>query len=686
MRSFSPRLTASRIQACALLLATVLLALPTALWAQAGGDVATAAVVRFDDKTGRNSELLEVKATDAVALALADSKEFLVTPAREVDREIKALALTPPLSETEATRLGKRLDVDSICYGDILAATVDTRTGKGDVKLQIMMLNVEAAEVLDGATVDVATKAVPGWSGTEADILNEALREAAEQGVARTLATRVRRGTVEAVLPSGTSEINLGSQDGAAPGMKLVVMRPVYLRELETVTLRKLGYLEISRIQPDICYADPLRDVAPRTGDYVLRVYQPYVEVKAEAAKKDRSNLFWGGLTAFALLGLVGIATGTNEGSEPLTPISYLHQDSMGDVPRIRVELPQWDRAFAHLLFRGPSRAFPAEPYWLQEVSTRGMGEENIKQIDDLPDAYPQKTRTITVSFRNEDGDPETAEVECIWVHTQLDPGSTHYHRVQRVTKPQFPPGTNPPIGNAGGTDNVFQGPDENEINQDYEFPMIGQATQPCGPVTFILPPQLISPAPNPLPQGTNAITFEWAPSVGADEYMVEVFADTDPNGLGQPIFRRTGIRPRGATTISETWNPSAGDLEADSFYYWRVGARKGLEIGSGGQGVPRVGYSPNEVTGYVLSVMRSFPTAPIPPGPLSAKGDRTGPVPGIGTPSGVGLGTSVDDPPARGGRDRKPKPDRRPGKPPRGGFASPGGAPVIRDGGWGTR
>ncbi|MBM3498628.1 MAG: hypothetical protein FJX74_08135, partial [Armatimonadetes bacterium] len=375
MRSFSPRLQTPRlplIVSWALVTAMVLAALPAALWAQAG-DVATTAVVRFDDRTGRNSELLEVKATDAVALALSDSREFLVTPAREVDREVKALALTPPLSTVEAVRLGKRLDVDSVCYGDIISAAVDTRTGKGEVQLQVMMLDVEAAEVLDGATVAVATKPVPGWSGTEADILNEALREAAEEAVARTLATRVQRGTIEAVLPSGTAEINLGSQDGAAAGMKLVVMRPVYLKELETVTLRKIGYLEVSRIQPDICYADPIKDVAPRTGDYVLRVYQPHAVVQAEAAKQDRMKFLWG-LGTIAILGaLVGIATGTNEGTQPLTPISYLHQDAMGDVPKIRLDLAEWDKAFGHLLFRGPSRNFPADPYWLVEVFTRGM-------------------------------------------------------------------------------------------------------------------------------------------------------------------------------------------------------------------------------------------------------------------------------------------------------------------------
>jgi len=461
MRSFSPRSNARHVSLLGawVVLAALAATLPAALWAQ-GGDVTTTAVVHFTDTTQRKSTLLEAKATDAVALALSDSKEYLVTPAREVDREVQALGLRPPLSMTEAVRLGKRLDVDCICVGQILDASVNSATGRGQVRLQIMMADVEAAEYLDGATVTTETKAIPGWSGTEADILNEGLRQGAEEAVARMLATRVRRGTIEAVLPSGTCEINLGSQDGAATAMKLVVMRPVYLKELETVTLRKIGYLEISRLQPDMCYADPLRSVAPRTGDYVIRVYEPYVVVKAAAAKQDRTKFVWG-LVSLALVGaLAGIATGGNEGTAPRTPISYLYQDAAGLPPTIRVEfLGDRDRAFGHLLFRGPTRYFPADPYWLVEVFTRGMGQQSIKYMDDLPDAYPQKDVTIEVTFRDEGGDFTTETIDCTYVHPQLDPGATYYHRVQKATKPQFPPGTNPPIGSTGGTDQVAQGP-----------------------------------------------------------------------------------------------------------------------------------------------------------------------------------------------------------------------------------
>jgi len=596
------------------------LALPAVLGAQAG-QVATTAVVKFQDKTGRRSALLEAKATDAVALALADSKEYLVTPSREVDRELQSLGLQPPLGTVEAVRLGKRLDVDSVCLGEVLKATVDDRAGSATIQLQLLMVDVDAGELLDGATVSTSTKAIPGWTGTEADILNEALRQGAAEVVERMLSTHIRRGTVEVVLPTGACEINLGSQDGVQPGMKLVVLRPVYLRELETVTTRKIGWLEVAQTQPDLSYANPVRNVAPRTGDYVLRVYEPHAVVEKATAAQDRTKFLWGAGAVALLLAFAGIATNGNEGSPPPTPISYLYQDdyTQGRPPTIRVEFMNRDKAFGHLLFRGPTRYFPADPYWLVEVSTRGMGAGTVLAMDDIPDAKPQEEITITVNYRDESGDWTTEDVDCTWVHPMLDAGSTYYHRVQRVTRPQFPPGTNPPIsGGTGSTENVFQGPEDNEIDQGGDFPMLSQASEPAGPVTYITPVSLESPRENDVPQDPWSITFTCDPTDGADDYMIEVFDGSDPNGWGQPIWRRTGLRPTGSM-VTATWQPATGDLAENSTYWWHAGARKSTEVGPRGQGVPRVGVSPHEITGYVLSAMRAFQTTVIPPPPPGA-------------------------------------------------------------------
>jgi hypothetical protein len=240
--------------------------------------------------------------------------------------------------------------------------------------------------------------------------------------------------------------------------------------------------------------------------------------------------------------------------------------------------------------------------------------------------------------------------VECTWTHPALTPGETYFHKVRLVTKPQFPPGTNPPLSGTGGTENVFQNPD-NTITQGGDFPMISRPTREVGPVTYILSPQLKSPPENPLPQNPASITFEWEPTTGADEYCVQVFPASDPNGVGQPIFQRAGIRGQGSGTISETWLPATGDLQPNSLYYWRVGARKSTELLGRGQGMPRVGFGSTQVLGYVFSVMRSFPTPDFPPNPTGS--------------------TTQENLPAQSGAEvTKPV---RPGK--------GGGAPVVKGG-----
>ncbi len=612
---------ARRAIAVAVLVVIALAAIPVLALAQTR-DVTTTAVVTFTDKTMRNSPggLLEAKATDAVALALQDSREFLVTAARDVELELRNLGISPPLSNSQAVRLGRRLDVDSVAVGDVLAASVDDRTGKASVRMELRLIDVAAEEALDGAVADISTSGLPGWRGMEADALNEALRQAADTVVDSMLSTRVRRGTVEMVLPSGVCEIGLGSQDGVKRGMKMVVMRPIYIRDLEKVAMRKLGRIDVGEVQADICYAHAQTGVAPRTGDYALRVYEPLTQVNIARKKSDRTQLVAGAVALALLASFVAIGTGGNISTQAPVPISYIHQSAMGSTPVIRVEFTNNVKAWGHLLFRGHSAGFPADAPYLVEVSSGLGGEQSIKIIDDVPTAAASRDVTITINFRDEDGDPDTEDVDLTFSHPALVPGTTYFHAVRKVTEPNYPVGANPPLSQTGGVDGVTQDP-TNAIAAGSQFPMVSEATKVVGPVTYVLAAQLVSPPDNAPPQNTNSLTFEWNPTTGADEYMVEVFPASDPNGLQQPIFRRQGIRPRGAASLTETWTPATGDLQANTFYHWRVGARRSVELGGGkaGQGIPRVGFGSNEITGYVLSSMRSFLTAPIPPQPVGS-------------------------------------------------------------------
>ncbi len=657
-----------------LLSACVLAALPASLLAQ-GHEIATTAVVTFQDQSGRRSRLLETKATDAVALALAESKEYLVTPAADVERELKSLGLTPPLNTTEAVRLGRRLDVSSVTEGQILQASADPSSGRATVRLQILMVDVAAEEPLDGAVTAVETKGVPGYQGSEADLLNEALRQAAERSVDQMMATHVRRGTIEAVVSSGNCEINLGAQDGVQPGMDMVVMRPVYLRDLEKVVLRQIGQVKVAQVQADICYATPHANVAPRTGDYVLRIYEPATQTERAVAKKRTKSFAFGAMALGVLFGIVAVATGGNVSSSPgSTVISYLHQNGPGDgSPTIRVQYLAANVANGHLLFRGESAGFPPEAPYLVEVSGQ-QGEERLSFIDDVPASGGPFTRTITVEYVDESGAPATATVDCGWTHPALSPGQFYYHRIRRVDKPQLPPGSNPPIGKTGaiiasvtsgagspvsaglrrasGTRayRPFQDP-TNTITQSADFPMISEPSNVAGPVTYIQPSNLT--AVEGVPQNPNGpIDFTWSQTTGADEYMIQIFPAADPNGLGQPAFQMTGIRATGPGNVTKTLTFSP-PLAANSAFGWRVGSRNSLEATDNprGQGITQVTAGTTVLRGWVLTFMSPFTTnsAPPPPPSVAKRGRHLQPLPGSSTPPGAGAPGPVPAPPSRG-------------------------------------
>jgi hypothetical protein len=329
--------------------------------------------------------------------------------------------------------------------------------------------------------------------------------------------------------------------------------------------------------------------------------------------------------------------------------------------------------ANGHLLFRGEFAGFPPEAPYLVEV-TGQQGEERILFIDDIPTAYAETTRTITVQYVDETGEPVTATVDCTWIHPALQTGQVYYHRIRRVSKPQLPPGSNPPIGKGQveiasafggprpslspglkrasrtGGYRPFQEP-TNTIEQSADFPMISEPSNVAGPVTYIVPSTLL-PVQS-VPQNPNGpIDFAWTQTSGADEYMIQIFPAADFAGLGQPAFQMTGIRPTGPGNVTKTLTFSP-PLAASSAFVWRIGARNSLEATDNprGQGITQVTAGSTVLRGWVLTGMGSFTTNNQPPNPpgVVKRGRRVQPLPGSSTPPGVDAPAPVPSPPSRG-------------------------------------
>ena len=223
---------------------------PVVAEAQAQPVVESASVIvlPIQDIDGSVNSVNSQKATDALALAMEASREFLVTSAMDLQRELSQLELQPPLSDAEKVRLGERLAVDQVASGEITHLRINQKTGEVAIGLAVAMLDVSTGEYLNGANVGTTTKSIPGWHGEESRVINDAVREASTDAVAEILANRVTEGYVTSVNNFGVGTINIGHDDKLKSGMEMLLLRPVWQRDLEEMIMVKVGRYSVSDV------------------------------------------------------------------------------------------------------------------------------------------------------------------------------------------------------------------------------------------------------------------------------------------------------------------------------------------------------------------------------------------------------------------------------------------------------
>lgn len=576
---------------------------------EAGTNVPAVAVIPFQDVTGKGSPALMREATAAAALALEDSKEYVVTSTADFDREMAALRLTPPLSLGQQLRLGERLHVEKILVGTLSELGVDSRTGRARVGLRLMMLDVEIGEYLDGSIIDIETKTIPGFNGDVAQVMHEALREAAEAGIGRMLSASVRRGTVEMVDDLGNVNINLGTNDGVEVGSDLLVMRPTWQPDAEKVILRRVGVIRIAEIESNMSVARGVDGGLPTSGDKVYRVYKPHAVMQAEA--KSRKLKSTGQLVAGLLLvlGLVAVATGDTTSTVSGVKCSML-QTAPGQSPYVRLAISTpstaKDATHGYLIFRAANNPdFSAVAGYLIDM----IQGYTTRYTDDplRNDTTDDEELTFQYEDATSDGELTDGSVTATYNHLAMVPGTRYFYKVRRITDPLSDPGTNPPISTAQTTVTPV-------ITPDPDWSVITDASASCGPLTYYTVPLQSSPADAAANLTTTSITFTWQATTGANEYRVEVYPATDPDGTSAASFQSAVIRDSGSSVLSAT---ISGPFSASTTYYWRVGARQSSDTSQ----------PVNEQTGksgWLYSTMRSFTTAaspPTPPGTSSAGG-----------------------------------------------------------------
>jgi hypothetical protein len=550
--------------------------------------------------------VLSQKATDAVALAMEASREFMVTSNMDLQRELRQLDMEPPLSDAEQVRLGDRLDVDQVASGEITRLRINQKTGEAEIGIAVSMLDVKTGEYLNGANETTTTKPIPGWHGEETRVVNDALREIATDAVAEILANRVTEGYVTSVNNFGNATINIGHDDKLQSGMEMLLLRPVWQKDLEEMIMVKIGRYSVSEVSARSSRIVPLGEGTgrARVGDRAYKLYRGPERVEAYERKASHKETLTTAAAILALLGVVAVATGQSSDDPPEGVRSHLFQQAPGDEAVIRVRVdqsspPLEDQVFAWLFFRDSrSRFFATNAGNLIAFIDEATLPRGV--FDDGPEFSGMEVDE-EFNYVTQAGDEDQISLELVFYDFGLQPGTRYYHRVQRVVEP---------IGRAGAGAPIATG--QVGTQQDLETPLISiepgdalsPSSRPTAGITYFTPPVLQSPEDGSQNQSTSSITFTWNSTLGANEYILQVFPEDDPDGLRAPRYSAQVRQDTGGTmfhTINDTFAPN-------SRFYWRVGARRS------GEPLPENGRL--DQRGWLFSDIRTFTTASAPPPP----------------------------------------------------------------------
>ncbi len=454
----------------------------------AGQNVPAVAVIPFQDATGKAGAALMREATAAAALALEDSKEYVVISTTDLEREMTALHLTPPLSIAQQARLGERLHADKVLIGSLANLAVDSASGRARAELHLMLLDVPIVEYLDGAVSQIETRAIPGFAGDVAAVTHEALREVAEDAVTKMLSSTVRRGTVELVDDQGNVNINLGTDDGLQVGSELLVMRPTWQPDVEQVIMRRVGVIRLMDVESDMSVARKAEGSLPTTGDRLYRIYKPVSAQQVVARQKKIKSGVQLVAAGLLLLGLVAVATGPTSASASRITAAGLAQESPGEDPVVRLDLATnntaSDKTKGWLVFRAGAPGFaPVAAYLVDAIPG-----QRLRNWADEPWEY-RVIEDMEITFQYlQEGEVEDGSVTVSFNDRPLERGSRYYYQVRRIIEPLARPGENPPIEGAQVEET------DPQIETDPDDRVLSDATEVAGPVTFFTPPQLSAP------------------------------------------------------------------------------------------------------------------------------------------------------------------------------------------------
>jgi curli biogenesis system outer membrane secretion channel CsgG len=589
-------------------------------------EVTSAVVIPVRDASGSTDPMLSEKATDALALALEDSKSYRVIPKEDLARELKADDLTPPLVENEQARVGTNLVADIVFTAALTTLDVNDKTGEVKAGMDLRGYNVHIAAVLTGAGVAVTTKAIPGYNHDPLPVVNEALREVAEQAVAVVVNSQIRHGNVDLVDADGVITTNLGINDGVTIGTRLQVDRGRWDTSQQLEVLEPIGVIELTGAEVRLSQARIISGMIPSMGDRVYVLYSPPSVVRAiqEGHKTTQSLRYLAGLAL--IVGIVAVATGNQATSPPSGLTAFLEQSAPGAQPLVHVQAHSslTGNPEGYLLYRGQLADFDADA--LAEGATPFDGGPliNVQQTkshtfvydDHSPNALTELdglSANVIFQYPDNKGTLQTETLTATYNNAALVVGNSYYYKVRRLADPIEP---QLPVSGASVSAAVFTA-----ITFTLSAPAaggtaLGDPSQPAGPVTYTEPATTVSPnltnAVNP-----DATTFQWtvAAASGSGQFQVQVYTDASLSTLvaTSPLL----TFPGGQLTMQYPRPGYAQDafltLPGDAALDWVVVSK------TPGEASPLCSVPGVRTLPFIVSAPQQFHTVALPPGPAAA-------------------------------------------------------------------
>jgi len=570
-------------------------------------------VLDFENQSGYGGALLGRTAADALALELPQHN-YEVVDRGQVEREMAAMEMRRPYDRLELRELGLRIGVLEVITGEILAVRTkeEGRGRMARVSLAIEVYEVDTADLVNGG-IGEGTSAPTEFVGDFDILLNEAVERAVKDAVQQILSRHVATGSVMMLIPKQNRVLlNIGARSGVRAGDEFTVVRSIYDRSRNVLRQQTIGRLRVVDVTPDDATAEILyADYGIETGD---RIRQAITVDKARAkalglerrlARKPTTGLKK--LTNFAIP-LAMIAGLFSMGKKRHSTAAgarnaYLYQEQPGQDPVIRIHwhqggVPAKPLIFGWTIYRDEAPRFAPSEQTLIDVLDY---TPEPTSYDDERRLFWRQDVEIAFTYISTQLEEEDATYTASYNHYPPEPGRTYWYKVRRINTPTTNATT---FGTQASRQGTPLDPDDLEEEPD-PTTILSDPTSPIGPVTYLLPPVLQGPDATSGEQRVDRIEFRWEATPGATEYVLEIFA-RDPVGGGDYFFQSGPIVQTNATEISFLYDkrtPGFRELNADTRYFWRVGARNGHE-------------APPQPRGYVYSDRLDFRTSAVPPPP----------------------------------------------------------------------